>query len=100
MASKFEIEFTRTAYRHLAAFRKFDRNRILDQVKAQLAHQPNQETHNRKRLRSNPISDWELRVDPFRVLYEVDEGSSLVTVVGVGVKKREKLVIDGEEIVI
>ena len=89
MASRFTIEMTRTAHRHLAAFRRYDRNRILDGIKAQLTHRPNQETRNKKELRDNPISDWELRIDPFRVLYEVDEESRLVTIVGVGVKERE-----------
>ena len=98
MVSRFTIEITRTAHGHLAAFRKYDRNRILDGIKAQLTHQPNQETRNKKELRDNPISDWELRIDPFRVLYEVDEKSRLVTIVGVGVKEREKLIINGEEI--
>ena len=98
MASSFTVEMTRTAYRHLAAFRKYDRNRILDGIKNQLTQQPNQETRNRKELRENPISDWELRIDPFRVLYEVDEDNRLVTVVGVGIKERERLIVDGEEI--
>ncbi len=89
---------TRTAHRHLAAFRRYDRNRILDGIKDQLAHQPDQETRNKKELRDNPISDWELRIDPFRVLYEVDEAGRLVTIVGVGIKEREKLIVDGEEI--
>lgn len=98
MAGKFKIDITRTAYGHLAAFQKYDRNRILDGIKDQLAHQPNQETRNKKELRDNPISDWELRIDPFRILYEVDEKSRVVTIVGVGIKEREKLIIDGEVI--
>ncbi len=48
----------------------------------------------------NRRSDWELRIDPFRVLYEVDEENRLVTIIGVGIKKRDKLIIAGEEIVI
>lgn len=98
MANRFTIDITRTAHRHLAAFRKYDRNRILDGIKDHLTHDPNQETRHKKELRDNPISDWELRIDPFRVLYEVDEKSRLVTIVGVGIKERERLTIDGEEI--
>ncbi len=98
MTTHFKIDVTRTACRHLGAFRKFDRNRILDGIKGQLAYRPNQETRNRKQLREHPLSDWELRIDPFRVFYEVDAESGVVTVVGIGVKEREKLIINGEEI--
>ena len=98
MASSFTIEITRTAHGHLAAFRKYDRNKILDGIKDQLTHQPNQETRNRKKLRDHPVSDWELRIVPFRIFYEVDEQNGLVTIVGVGVKERETLIIGGEEV--
>lgn len=98
MARRFTIEINRAAYSHLAALRKYDRNRILDGIKDQLTHDPDVETRNKKELRPNPISDWELRIDPFRILYEVDPASRRVTVVGVGRKDREKLIIDGEEI--
>ena len=98
MASSFTIDITRTAYGHLSAFRRYDRNKILDGIRDQLTHQPDEEARNRKKLRDNPISDWELRIDPFRVFYEVDDEKRLVTVVGVGMKKRDKLLLDGEEI--
>lgn len=98
MASAFTIEITRTAFRHLAAFRRYHRNRILDGIKEQLSHQPDEETNQKKELRDNPVADWELRIDPFRVLYEVDGSNQLVTVVGVGVKEGNKLIINGEEI--
>jgi mRNA-degrading endonuclease RelE of RelBE toxin-antitoxin system len=98
VASQYTIDVTRTAYGHLAALKRYDRNRILDGIKEQLSHQPEQETRNKKRLRDNPISDWELRIDPFRILYEVDETNQCVTVVGVGVKERDRLIIGGEEV--
>jgi hypothetical protein len=36
--SSFTIEFTKSAYRHLETFRRFDRNRILDSIKEQLTY--------------------------------------------------------------
>ncbi|HEX9733914.1 MAG TPA: type II toxin-antitoxin system RelE/ParE family toxin [Thermoanaerobaculia bacterium] len=98
MTGRFKIDITRTAYGHLASFQQYDRNRIFDGIKDQLTHQPNLEARNRKELRDNPIADWELRIDPFRIFYEVDEESRVVTIVGVGIKERDKLIIDGEEI--
>jgi mRNA-degrading endonuclease RelE of RelBE toxin-antitoxin system len=89
---------TKTAYDHLRAFRRFDRNRILDAIKEQLTFAPAGETRNKKLLRTNPVADWELRVDPYRVFYEVDMANQTVLVVGVGLKVRNRLLLDGSEI--
>ena len=59
---------------------------------------PSAETRNKKMLRESLLSDWELRVHPFRVFYEVDEANRRVRVVAVGVKERNRLVIGGEEV--
>lgn len=98
MPTLFTVNLTKPAYRHLESFRRYDRNRILDGIKEQLTHSPNEETRNKKMLRENPLSDWELRIHPFRVFYEVDESKKLVRVVAVGIKERKKLTIGGKEI--
>lgn len=98
MAQDFSIELTKTAYSHIEALRRYERNRILDGIKEQLTHGPAQETRNRKRLRENPLSDWELRIQPFRVFYEVDEARRFVRVLAVGVKEHNRLTIGGEEV--
>ena len=53
----------------MEALRRYDRNTVLDKIKAQLVHTPAEETRNRKLLRENPLADWELRVGRFRVFY-------------------------------
>ncbi|MEK8021711.1 MAG: hypothetical protein VSS75_032960 [Candidatus Parabeggiatoa sp.] len=40
MSTMFTLELTQSAYRHLEAFKLFDRNQILDGIKAQLSYQP------------------------------------------------------------
>ena len=94
----FTIELARAAYGHVESFRRRDRNRILDAIKEELIHNPNEETRNKKILRENPLSDWELRVDPFRVFYEVDDIGQRVRVLAVGIKQRSRLIIGGKEI--
>ncbi len=59
--------------------------------------QPNVETRNRKLLRANPLAEWELRVDKFRVFYDMDTENETVLVKAVGVKIGNKLFIRGEE---
>ena len=98
MVDAFSIDLTVTACSHPEAFRRYDRNRILDAVKEQLTLHPDEETRNRKILRANPVADWELRVHPFRVFYDVNTAERTVRVVAVAVKKQDKLVIGGQEI--
>ena len=70
---------------------------ILAAIERQLLHQPLVETRNRKRLRPNPIAPWELRVRNVRVFYEVDQ-PGVVTVLAIGAKRGNRLIIGGEEI--
>ena len=44
------------------------------------------------------MADWELRVQPFRVFYEVDVAKRSVRVLAVALKQHNKLIIGGKEI--
>ena len=93
----YEIRFALTAKRQLRAYQVGERAMIVAAVEAQLAHEPLVETRNRKRLRPNPIAPWELRVRDLRVFYYVDD-PGVVTVLAIGMKRGNKLCIEGEEI--
>jgi mRNA-degrading endonuclease RelE of RelBE toxin-antitoxin system len=93
----FQIAFTPAALEALEDFRKYDRRRILDEIETQLSHKPNQETRRRKRLRPNQSAEWELRIGEFRVFYDVVPGTELVKIVIVGVKRGNKLFVEGQE---
>jgi mRNA-degrading endonuclease RelE of RelBE toxin-antitoxin system len=56
------------------------------------------ETRNRKKLRDNPIAAWELRTGRYRIFYEVEEIGQTVTIVAVGHKVHDKLIIKGQEV--
>jgi hypothetical protein len=50
-------------------------------------------------MRPNPVAPWELRIGVLRVYYDVEEEPvKLVAIRAVGVKKRSRLFIGGEEI--
>jgi len=84
---------------HLSVLTARQRSTIFDSVDEQLAHQPNVETRNRKRMRPNPIASWELRIGAFRVYYHVAEApESVVTILAVGVKVRNRVIIGGKEV--
>ena len=93
----FTIALSRSAEEDLAWFRKYDRHQVRDAFITQLAHQPLQETRNRKKLRPNQLAKWELRVGKFRVFYDVDEADALVKVRAIGYKEGNQLFIRGEE---
>lgn len=93
----YEIQITSEAEEDLNRLRAVDRKRISDAIVTQLTHQAEVESRHRKRLRENPIASWELRVDDFRVFYNVDAEIVTVIIVGVGQKRHNRLVFrDGE----
>jgi mRNA-degrading endonuclease RelE of RelBE toxin-antitoxin system len=94
----YRIEVTEEAKTDFSHYTAFERKLIVSQIREQLSEQPNVETKNRKLLRDNPISSWELRVGKFRVFYEVDEAGQIVVIVSVGHKDHNVLVIRGKEV--
>ncbi len=92
------LDITEDANGDLSYYRAFERKIITDEIAIQLVDQPDAETHNRKRLRDNPIAQWELKVGKFRVFYEIDADGQLVTVVSVGHKEHNVLYIQGKAV--
>jgi mRNA-degrading endonuclease RelE of RelBE toxin-antitoxin system len=68
----FAIHFTLEAIEDLRSYSKRDRSRVMDEIESSLMYEPYRETRNNKRLRPNRLAEWELRVDRFRVFYDID----------------------------
>ncbi|OQX28130.1 MAG: plasmid stabilization protein ParE [Desulfobacteraceae bacterium IS3] len=94
---KFTIKFTLNALQHLGNFNKSEGKLIVDEIKKQLFHEPFTQTKNRKPLRRNPLSRWELRVKKYRIFYDCSEEGNVVEIKAVGYKKHNKLFINGKE---
>jgi mRNA-degrading endonuclease RelE of RelBE toxin-antitoxin system len=92
----YRIEFTPEAVDDLETLRKYDQTRVVARIEAQLAHAPTRETRHRKRLRPNDLAEWELRVETFRVFFDVDLEAEVIKVVAVGHKEGNELFIHGE----
>ena len=45
---------------------------------------------------NNPVAEWELRVDKFRIFYDLEEAGKVVEIEAVGHKKGSRLFIHGE----
>ena len=67
-------------------------------MERQLLYEPNRETRNRKSLRENILARWELRVDKYRVFYNVNEKEGVVDITAVGYKEHGKFFIRGKEV--
>src|SRR4051794_17079754 len=93
----FEVTFTESGRDDLRFLKKAAQGVILDALEQQLTTEPLVETRNRKPLRPNELSSWELRVGNHRVFYDVDEADEKVIVKAVGVKEHNKLYIRGKE---
>jgi hypothetical protein len=79
-------------------FGKKDGRAILDAAEAILAANPLAETSNLKTLRPNPVAQRELRMfGKVRVLFNVDEEAQTVTIILVGEKRGNVLIVQGEE---
>ncbi|HEY3150941.1 MAG TPA: type II toxin-antitoxin system RelE/ParE family toxin [Candidatus Binatia bacterium] len=93
----FEIEYTSEAIDDLKSFRKSEQRSIFDQITEQLSYEPMTDTRNRKKLRPNDVSEYELRISKFRVFYDVDEEAKTVKIEAVGHKEGNRLFIRGKE---
>ncbi len=93
----FAIRFTDSAIEDLRYLEKREQATVLDAIHEQLAHEPLMETRNRKTLRPNDLSTWELRVARCRVFYDVDAQENTVTVKTVGWKEHNALFFRGQE---
>ena len=91
------VVFAPAALRQYKRLPAAARRLLKEEIKEQLALQdPTEETRNRFRLRRvSPYADFELRVEPWRVFYRVQE--ELVIVELIGRKKGDVLLIDGKE---
>jgi mRNA-degrading endonuclease RelE of RelBE toxin-antitoxin system len=90
----FEIRLARGAQQDLKRLRRHDRARVVDEIERCLVAQPQEPSRNRKALTAlvppwehvPPV--WELRVDDYRVFYDVDAEARLVVVRAVRRKGR------------
>jgi mRNA-degrading endonuclease RelE of RelBE toxin-antitoxin system len=69
----------------------------MDEIESCLKYEPDRETRNNKRLRPNRLAEWELRVDRFRVFYDIDGEERAVKIEAVGHKRGNSLYLRGEE---
>lgn len=91
----FKITITEDAERQFEALSARDQRILQAAIVSRLQHQPTTLTRAVKRLRPNPVAEYELRVGDLRVLYDVKAEEVIISVVGL--KVGNTLVVAGEE---
>jgi len=93
----YDIEYSVDVEKDLKKIKKYYRNLIYNAVDEQLPYEPTKQTKNRKILLNlippweaiPPV--WELKVEDYRVFYDVDEDNKKVYVRAVRLKPPGKL---------
>src|SRR5712692_11773190 len=91
----YKITITEDADRHFRALPVRDRRILEAAILSRLQHQPTTPTKAIKRLRPNPLAEFELRAGDLRALYNVEEEEVVILIIGR--KAGNKLIVEGEE---
>src|SRR6266576_1399235 len=91
----FKIAITEDADRQFRSLPVREQRILEAAILSRLEHQPTTPTKAIKRLRPNPLAEFELRAGDLRALYNV-EGDEVVVLI-VGRKVGDKLIVEGEE---
>lgn len=99
---KYTLKYAPEVYQHMEFIQTKHHRLISAAIKQQLSHTPEVRTRNRKPLKEPAEfgATWEVRFGPsnsFRVVYEVDRDGRVVTILAIGVKEGNRLLIGGKE---
>lgn len=94
---KFTVIILPSADADLTYFRAYEQRIILNGIATHLTYDATIETKRRKKLDPNRIAPWELRIDQYRIFYDIDNPTT-IKVVAIGYKDHNDLYIRGEKV--
>ena len=94
---RFSIRFTPSADRDLDHFRAHQQRIVTAGIKRYLRDDADIESKKRKRLETNELAPWELKLGDFRVFYRIEK-PDVVKIVAVGHKVHNDLYIRGSKV--
>jgi len=90
------VDITSDAYEDIRYFKAYERRIITRGIRTFLTHDALVETNRRKPLDPNQLGSWELRIDQYRVFYDVED--NVVHITAVGYKEHNDLYIRGKKV--
>lgn len=94
----YRINITPDAREDIRYFKVYEQRIINDGISRFLTQDALVETNRRKPLDPNEVSSWELRIDTYRVFYDVE--GTIVYIVAVGHKEHNELFIRGKRVIL
>ena len=77
----FDIRYSQVAVDDLKPLRPFDQTKILEAIETHLAHEPTKVSRSRIKLMAQPFwCQYRLRVEQYRVYYDVGEQNKVIDV--------------------
>jgi mRNA-degrading endonuclease RelE of RelBE toxin-antitoxin system len=90
MAEPYDIRYSQEAVSDLGAVRAYDQRTIIDGIEQHLLYQPRVVSRSRIKEMLQPFwSQYRLRIEDFRVYYDVDEPAHVVNVLRILAKTTE-----------
>ena len=87
MSEPYEIRYADEAFADIRGLRTFDQRKVMEGIELHLTQQPRLVSRSRIKAMVQPFwSQYRLRIDDFRVYYDVDDESHLVHVLRVLMK--------------
>ncbi len=97
MPMKFIAKFTESAKEDLKYFSARNQRLVIHGVRRYLQDNATTKSKKRKKLITNKIAAWELKLGSFRVFYNPNE-SGIVEIIAVGFKAHNELFIRGAKV--
>jgi mRNA-degrading endonuclease RelE of RelBE toxin-antitoxin system len=91
----FRVDLSSEARSNVRSLTAFQQRAVRDAIQQQLLHQADVRMRNRFPMRPNDSATWELRIGDLRVYYDID--GDQVTIVAVGVKEGNRVLVEGRE---
>jgi mRNA-degrading endonuclease RelE of RelBE toxin-antitoxin system len=94
---KFDVQLTESAKDDLTYFSAREQRIIIDGLRRYLQDDAGAESKKRKKLKTNEIAAWELRLGKRRVFYDIEE-EGRVKIMAIGFKEHNELFIKGGKV--
>jgi mRNA-degrading endonuclease RelE of RelBE toxin-antitoxin system len=92
---EFTVNVTPSARADIRFFKAYEQRIIAGGIRTYLTRDALVETDRRKLLEPNDLAPWELRVDKYRIFYDVEDDT--VHIIAVGYKEHNDLYIRGRK---